>query len=86
MKDDIHMTNTFFNKKQIGMKFIVVWATLLTIMATYNFIHNLDDSSKSTVSTNERQALRSDVTYLQGSVNAMTGCSNLANQNGNQPR
>lgn len=41
---DIHMTNTVFNKKNWFPKIVVLWFVLLSAMASYNFYQNMMDS------------------------------------------
>jgi hypothetical protein len=62
---------TFFSRKNFGQKALVVWATILTFIAIYNFSHNLEDRDryvKYEASIAEHEDFRKNDAYLMGAI------------------
>lgn len=61
-------------RPQALQRLFLFWFGLLTIIALFNFYHNLTDSDRETQLENrytqERQELKSEVDYLKGRIEA----------------
>lgn len=80
MKDAIHTTKTSLENTSWTIKIVFIWAFLLTVMALYNFNHNLTDKENAIryeSSISEHNKFKANDEYFKGAIDTLAterGC------------